>query len=219
MKTEVWLGAESNRRHVDFQSTALPTELPSRKIARQPLFQITGWSLCKIRAAEQQRSNYSVPLPLLIVLCSGQNRLTLACMSDQFLSELNLWCLSRQEAIAATGNADSPYFKLITPLQYRSTLLGGIIEIPKDFLTDLGSIPRAVWWWLSPDDYDISYPSVVHDYIYKQNGDLSSQQLPQKQVDRETADRVLREAMAAVGASNFRQGIVYNAVRTFGPRW
>src|SRR5207249_10090591 len=26
-----WLGAESNRRHVDFQSTALPTELPSRK--------------------------------------------------------------------------------------------------------------------------------------------------------------------------------------------
>jgi 2-iminobutanoate/2-iminopropanoate deaminase len=26
----IWLGAESNRRHVDFQSTALPTELPSR---------------------------------------------------------------------------------------------------------------------------------------------------------------------------------------------
>jgi hypothetical protein len=72
---------------------------------------------------------------------------------------------------------------------------------------------------LSPDDYDISYPSVVHDYIYKQRGDVSSQQLPQKRVDRETADRVLCEAMAAVGASNFRQGIVYNAVRTFGPRW
>jgi hypothetical protein len=30
MKTAVWLGPESNRRHVDFQSTALPTELPSR---------------------------------------------------------------------------------------------------------------------------------------------------------------------------------------------
>jgi len=140
-------------------------------------------------------------------------------MSDQFLNELNLWCLSRQEAIAATGNANSPYFKLITPLQYRSTLLGGIIEVPKDFLSDLGSIPRTVWWWLSPDDYDISYPSVVHDYIYKQKGDLSAQQLPQKRVDRETADRVLREAMAAVGASGFRQTVVYNAVRTFGPRW
>ena len=25
----VWLGPESNQRHMDFQSTALPTELPS----------------------------------------------------------------------------------------------------------------------------------------------------------------------------------------------
>jgi hypothetical protein len=152
-------------------------------------------------------------------LCSSQNYLKLVCVSDQFLSDLKLWCLTREEAIAATGNADTPYFKLTTPLQYRSTLLGGIIEIPTTFLTDLGSIPRAVWWWLSPDDYDISYPSTVHDYIYKQKGDLSAQQLPQRQVTRETADRVLREAMAAVGASSFRQSVVYNAVRTFGPRW
>ena len=34
MKMGLWLGPESNRRHVDFQSTALPTELPSlRKFA------------------------------------------------------------------------------------------------------------------------------------------------------------------------------------------
>ena len=26
---EKWLGPESNQRHMDFQSTALPTELPS----------------------------------------------------------------------------------------------------------------------------------------------------------------------------------------------
>jgi hypothetical protein len=152
--------------------------------------------------------------------CAGRKFVTRSLgMGDQFLSELNLWCLSREEAIAATGNADRPYFKLITPFRYESTLLGGIIEIPTDFLTDLGSIPRAVWWWLSPDDYEISYPSVVHDYIYKQKGDVSSQPLPQKRVDRETADRVLREAMAAVGASAFRQSVVYNAVRDFGPRW
>ena len=29
MEFEWWLGAESNRRHEDFQSSALPTELPS----------------------------------------------------------------------------------------------------------------------------------------------------------------------------------------------
>src|SRR5262252_9664820 len=32
-----WLGAELNRRHVDFQSTALPTELPSRENAWRPV--------------------------------------------------------------------------------------------------------------------------------------------------------------------------------------
>jgi len=117
------------------------------------------------------------------------------------------------------GTPTAPISNSLSRSQYQSTLLGGIIEIQKDFLTDLGSIPQAVWWWLSPDDYDISYPSVIHDYIYNHKGDLTSQQLPQKRVDRETADHVLREAMAAVGASNFRQGIVYNAVRNFGPRW
>jgi hypothetical protein len=40
----MWLGAESNRRHVDFQSTALPTELPSRK-SRVSLSSNAGWSL------------------------------------------------------------------------------------------------------------------------------------------------------------------------------
>ena len=29
-ETKVWLGGESNSRHEDFQSSALPTELPSR---------------------------------------------------------------------------------------------------------------------------------------------------------------------------------------------
>ena len=38
---EDWLGAESNRRHVDFQSTALPTELPSRDNANR----VTPWGV------------------------------------------------------------------------------------------------------------------------------------------------------------------------------
>src|SRR5206468_12076535 len=32
-KIKMWLGPESKRRHADFQSAALPTELPSRLIA------------------------------------------------------------------------------------------------------------------------------------------------------------------------------------------
>jgi hypothetical protein len=42
----MWLGAESNRRHVDFQSTALPTELPSRDDT-PTLCGDVGCSLCR----------------------------------------------------------------------------------------------------------------------------------------------------------------------------
>jgi hypothetical protein len=41
------LGAESNHRHADFQSTALPTELPRRMATRKGLepstSSVTGW--------------------------------------------------------------------------------------------------------------------------------------------------------------------------------
>src|SRR5213076_1586823 len=45
MKTGLWLGAESNRRHADFQSAALPTELPSRDRCRF-LRRVVGFPLC-----------------------------------------------------------------------------------------------------------------------------------------------------------------------------
>src|SRR2546421_4959840 len=32
LKLKMWLGPELNRRHADFQSAALPTELPSRNV-------------------------------------------------------------------------------------------------------------------------------------------------------------------------------------------
>ena len=35
-------------------------------------------------------------------------------------------------------------------------------SILKGFESDLGSVPRFLWWFLSP--YDIKYASIVHDY-------------------------------------------------------
>ena len=37
-KEEWWLGTESNRRHADFQSAALPAELPSRLAKKAELY-------------------------------------------------------------------------------------------------------------------------------------------------------------------------------------
>jgi hypothetical protein len=45
---EKWLGAESNRRHEDFQSSALPTELPSRVNGERAI-----WVSCTTTQAEK----------------------------------------------------------------------------------------------------------------------------------------------------------------------
>ena len=46
----VWLGPESNRRHVDFQSTALPTELPSLLTMNNALFNAPSNPIVSLRA-------------------------------------------------------------------------------------------------------------------------------------------------------------------------
>ena len=49
----VWLGPESNQRHMDFQSTALPTELPSHTQNRFDYIEKRG----KITWSIQQNKN------------------------------------------------------------------------------------------------------------------------------------------------------------------
>jgi hypothetical protein len=143
-----------------------------------------------------------------------------------FRSKLNLYCLTREDARHTSYGDKVPVFQLLDPFRYQSKLLGGIIDVPSPknpnpFYTDLGSIPWWLWSvFMSPDDYDISYPSVIHDYLYQQKGDLSGQpNLTEKKVDRKTADMVLQEAMASVGAPQWKQDLVYTAVRGFGPKW
>jgi hypothetical protein len=65
MKKRLWLGAESNRRHVDFQSTALPTELPSRDTAdlwRRGVFTMPQCS-CRASAALAILARQATRLP------------------------------------------------------------------------------------------------------------------------------------------------------------
>ncbi len=42
---------------------------------------------------------------------------------------------------------------------------GGQVTVPKGFVTDLASVPRAVWWLISP--WDIARAAIVHDLLYK----------------------------------------------------
>jgi hypothetical protein len=40
-------------------------------------------------------------------------------------------------------------------------------EVPKNFITDLASIPRLYWVVLNPSRSDIMGPAIVHDYLYQ----------------------------------------------------
>ena len=55
---------------------------------------------------------------------------------------------------------------------------GKVITIPKGFEWDLASVPKFLWWLMSPDvDSEIAY--LIHDYLY------INQTLPRKEADLE----------------------------------
>src|SRR5205814_7872194 len=81
MKTGLWLGAESNRRHVDFQSTALPTELPSRKRRGLPPRGIFTMQQCDCRA-RPRRAHLTNKNPVML---SGAKHLSSEIIRDSSL--------------------------------------------------------------------------------------------------------------------------------------
>src|SRR6266487_4923460 len=60
----VWLGAESNRRHEDFQSSALPTELPSPRFKEDRRRKIT----LRCRAFTMQESGFRASASVALTL-------------------------------------------------------------------------------------------------------------------------------------------------------
>ena len=39
------------------------------------------------------------------------------------------------------------------------------ITVPKGFVTDLASVPRAMWWAIAP--FDVARAAIIHDLLYK----------------------------------------------------
>jgi hypothetical protein len=83
---------------------------------------------------------------------------------------------------------DDKIWELDSPLVYKSNYLDSPIVVPKDFQTDLASIPRI------PIIYELygnraHREGVIHDYLYRINS--------RPVVDRNTADWILYEAMVA----------------------
>jgi hypothetical protein len=63
------------------------------------------------------------------------------------------------------GNNTKPKYQLLNDLDIMLSN-NEIILIPKGFVWDLSSVPRALWWALPPDgDFAIAY--IIHDFLYE----------------------------------------------------
>ena len=109
-------GAESNHRHVDFQSTALPTELPRQKMATRKGLEpstssVTGWHSNRLnyRATYEIGGNNRARTcaPLLV-----RQMLSQLSYAPQLVFAASLDCIERGDEIYNTphGRFCQPFF-------------------------------------------------------------------------------------------------------------
>src|SRR5574338_606060 len=78
--------------------------------------------------------------------------------------------------------------------------------VPKNFKTNLASIPRALWSIYSPQYSEFIAPAILHDFLYHcPNG-----------LERKFADEVFYSALIDEGVSKLTATNFYIAVRLFG---
>lgn len=95
-------------------------------------------------------------------------------------------------------------FSLISPLNYQSKLIPGILVVDAGFVTDYGSVPRlpVVYSILGEIAHE---PYVIHDMMYSK-----------AIVAREVADRILAEALRVMGIPEWKCEVIYEGARIGG---
>lgn len=105
-------------------------------------------------------------------------------------------------AIAQLG--DAKYWLTINPITYRETKSGMEVIVPKGFITDLASIPRELWFALSPIDKYMN-AAILHDYLYWD-----------QRCDREDIDVIFYSAMRSYAVTSNQRHAVFDGVHYFG---
>ena len=103
------------------------------------------------------------------------------------------------------------------------------ITCKKGFVTDLASVPRAIWWLISP--WDIARAAIIHDLLYKrireyraENEDIDDPNIEtvvgNYTAAKKAADDVFLMAMedAQPAVPSWKMKAAYYAVVLFG-RW
>lgn len=84
-----------------------------------------------------------------------------------------------------------------------------LVIVPKDFTTDLASIPYVLQWKYNPLDRSLIRPAVLHDYFYKHPEYYS----------RRDADEIFYYSLQKEGNSFWDRYSMYIAVRLMGWRF
>jgi len=93
---------------------------------------------------------------------------------------------------------------------------GRVITVPKGFLFDLSSVPRALWWLIAPFDLSVVAP-LIHDFLYRYGGKPPAGAIePPHTYTRAEVDAVFRRVMEAENVAAWRRVLGYAAVRVFG---
>lgn len=130
---------------------------------------------------------------------------------SKFLTKLNA---SIGKAWDESGD-DFEFVRIVTlnsSLHYQSDTIGKVVAVPKGFVSDGASVPRALWAIYPPFGRYLE-AAIVHDWYCVQGHRGESP------IDSVQAADVFREAMQVCGVSKWRRFKMYWAVRLFGPRF
>jgi len=101
---------------------------------------------------------------------------------------------------------DEDDWKLLAPLRYYSALLDREVVVPAGFVTDFASVPRLPFiYWFTGNTAQAA--AVIHDWFYRTGTES---------ISREMADRLLAEAMQALGYWRVRVWFMWAGVRVGG---
>jgi hypothetical protein len=144
--------------------------------------------------------------------------------NDRFFNIIGDTCVQlRPQTLIELGytKLNKAYYSLHAPIRFKSDIAGGVIVIPKGFISDIASIPL----WLQPpfmksDDPRIALGAWVHDYLYVKRGNILLCNLTEVILTRDQCDRILtEEAMPHLMAKWWQCKLVYYALHFFGYKW
>lgn len=88
---------------------------------------------------------------------------------------------------------------LVEPFDYKDGV--EFVHVPAGFVTDLNSVPRAVWWWFPKTESPAA--GLVHDFLYR---------YPDKRT-REQVDRIHLRILELCGVRKSKRLAAYYGIR------